>query len=108
LKVEKKHEAIHSLANVGTNCCDIGVSDNCSTNTGNATYLGSTYINDIGLDGGTFFTGSERFKMKEIELFEITDCLIPPKSCLPAPPELLLPQIEVAARRRKSGGSFSF
>jgi hypothetical protein len=35
--------------------------------------FGYTYTNDTGLDGKMFFTGSKNFKVKEIEVFEITD-----------------------------------
>jgi hypothetical protein len=35
--------------------------------------FGSTYTNDTGLNGGTFFTGSRHFKVREIEVFEIID-----------------------------------
>jgi hypothetical protein len=51
-----------------------GVSDNCNTNTQSyAVVFGVCYINDTGLDGETFFTGSTNFKVKEIEVFEIED-----------------------------------
>jgi hypothetical protein len=35
--------------------------------------FGDVYTNDTGLDGATFFTGSRNFKVREIEVFEITD-----------------------------------
>jgi hypothetical protein len=35
--------------------------------------FGRSYANDTGLDGKTFFTGSWHFKVKEIEVFELTD-----------------------------------
>jgi hypothetical protein len=43
---------------------------------------------DTGLDGQTFFTGSRNFKVKEIEVFEITNETTGTKSCLPGLPEL--------------------
>jgi hypothetical protein len=49
------------------------VSDNCNANTSSCTNLGLAYTNDTGLDGRTVFTGSLYFKVKEIEVFEITD-----------------------------------
>jgi hypothetical protein len=53
---------------------DIGVRDNGNANTWSYTcYFGTSYINDTRLDGRTFFTGSQMFKVKEIEIFEITD-----------------------------------
>jgi hypothetical protein len=52
---------------------DIYVSDDCNANTDSRTSLGYRYINDTGLDGETVFTGSPNFKVKEIEIFEITN-----------------------------------
>jgi hypothetical protein len=49
------------------------VYDNCNANTDSQTKLGPVYTNDTGLDGRTVFTGSWEFKVKEIEVFEITD-----------------------------------
>jgi hypothetical protein len=51
----------------------MGVSDDCNANTSSFTYLGLAYYNDTGLDGKMVFTGSNLFKVKEIEVFEITD-----------------------------------
>jgi hypothetical protein len=36
------------------------------------TNLGTGYVNHIGRDGETFFTGAYRFRVNEIEMFEIT------------------------------------
>jgi hypothetical protein len=73
LKSEKKHRAIwcdsEKCPRFGW---DISVRDNCSANTSNSTYLGSTYTNDTGLNPRTVFTGSPGFQVKEIEVFEIT------------------------------------
>jgi hypothetical protein len=53
---------------------DIDVFDNCNTNSSCwAFHFGTCYINDTGLDGKTFFTGSRYFQVNEIEVFEITD-----------------------------------
>jgi hypothetical protein len=73
LKAEKKHWAIFCHSGWGPNFNDIRVSDNCNANTDSDTYLGTVYTNDTGLDGETFFAGSPQFKVKEIEVFEITD-----------------------------------
>jgi hypothetical protein len=74
LKAEKKDEAIFCDSGRGPDFCDICVWDNCNTNTNSFTFnFGISYTNDTGLDGKTFFTGSETFKLKEIEVFEITD-----------------------------------
>jgi hypothetical protein len=73
LKAEKKDEAIFCNSSCGPYFGnDIGVSDNCNKNTGSHTWLGPSYTNDTGLRGKTFFTGSESFQVKEIEVFEIT------------------------------------
>jgi hypothetical protein len=45
----------------------------CSANTRSGTLLGHSYINDTGLDEEVVFTGSEKFQVEEIEVFEITD-----------------------------------
>jgi hypothetical protein len=74
LKAEKKDKAICCFSDWGPCFYDIGVWDNCTVNTDSYTcYFGGSYTHDTGLDGKTFFTGSERFKVKEIEVFEITD-----------------------------------
>jgi hypothetical protein len=74
LKEEKKAQAICCNYTCGPYFCDIFVSNNCNANTGSGTYqFGTCYTNDTGLDGDTFFTGSDSFQVKEIEVFEITD-----------------------------------
>jgi hypothetical protein len=53
---------------------DIAVYDQChSTNTSHTRGFGGSYHNTTQLDGRTFFTGTERFTAKEIEVFEISD-----------------------------------
>jgi hypothetical protein len=47
----------------------ICVYDDCKANTESYTSLGRVYTNDTGL---VVFTGSYNFKVKEIEVFEIT------------------------------------
>jgi hypothetical protein len=71
LKAERKDEAIWCVSERGPHFNDISVSDNCNANTNSWTELGRSYTNDTGLDGQTFFTGSEHFQGKEIEVFEI-------------------------------------
>jgi hypothetical protein len=74
LKAEKKDQAIRCDSSWGPQFGDIGVSDNCNANASSHTYLfGLRYANDTGLDGESFFTRSRNFKLKEIEVFEITD-----------------------------------
>jgi hypothetical protein len=74
LKAAKKDKAIYCGSGFGAHFYDIGVFDNCNTNTNSWThFFGQTYTNDAGLDGKTFFTGSRDFQVKEIEVFEITD-----------------------------------
>jgi hypothetical protein len=74
LKADKKHEAIICGSKSGPCFSDIGVSDNCNANTHSSiSSFGNTYTNDTGLAGNMFFTGSLRFNVKEIEVFEITD-----------------------------------
>jgi hypothetical protein len=52
---------------------DIAVCDDCNAPTNCFTSLGTTYTTDSGLDGVTVFTGSRNFRVKEIEVFEITE-----------------------------------
>jgi hypothetical protein len=52
---------------------NICVSDDCNANTRSLASLGLAYANDTGLDGTTVLTGSWRFQVKEIEVFEITE-----------------------------------
>jgi hypothetical protein len=73
LKAEKKQSAIYCDSARGPCFYGMGVYDDCNANTDSYTDLGHTYTNDTGLDGRTVFTGSEYFKVKEIEVFEITD-----------------------------------
>jgi hypothetical protein len=78
LRMEKKQYAI----NCDSACCpvfgdwNIYISSNCSANTNSCTCIGtrwsdSTYVNDTAFR--YFFTGEEKFTVKEIEVFEITD-----------------------------------
>jgi hypothetical protein len=74
LKAEKKDQAISCNSSLGPCFCDIGVCDSCNTKTCSFTHMfGDSYANDTRMDRETFFTGSEHFKVKEIEVFEITD-----------------------------------
>jgi hypothetical protein len=74
LKAEMKDQAIWCDSGFGPDIYDISVSDNCNANTDSyTTHFGSSYTNDAGLDGETFFTGSKGFQVKEIEVFEITE-----------------------------------
>jgi hypothetical protein len=74
LKAEKKDQAIECDASWGPHFCDIVVIDNCNANSRSYTSnFGLSYANDTGLYGGTFLTGSDKFTVKEIEVFEITD-----------------------------------
>jgi hypothetical protein len=74
LKAEKKGETICCYYIYGPHFYDIGVYDNSNANTFSMTScFGQNYTSDTGRDGRTFFTGSPNFKVKEIEVFEITD-----------------------------------
>jgi hypothetical protein len=73
LKVEKKGGAIYCNSERGPHFSDICVKDNCNANINSYTHLDNSYTNDTGLDGNTFFTGSQRFQVKEIKVFEIRD-----------------------------------
>jgi hypothetical protein len=70
LKAEKKQHAICCDSSYGPKFGDISVDDNWNANTRSNTWFGNTYT---GLDGKIVFTGSSRFQVREIEVFEITD-----------------------------------
>jgi hypothetical protein len=74
LNPKMKHRAIRCDSESDPNLCDIGIFDNCNANTNSFAFFGGcqvSYINDIGVDGKTVFTGSLVFQVKEIEVFEI-------------------------------------
>jgi hypothetical protein len=72
LKVDKKHRAIGCFAGRGPCFRDIGVSSHCNANNNSFTFhFGSSYTNDSGIDARMFFTGSDKFTVTEIEVFEI-------------------------------------
>jgi hypothetical protein len=55
-------------------CCDIYVHDNCNSRRKNYTHFGTrwgdrTYANNTAIPD--FFTGAEKFTVKEIEVFEV-------------------------------------
>jgi hypothetical protein len=52
---------------------DIIVIDDNNLNKSCSTNLGTSYVNNTGRDGKTFFTGEFNFQVKEIEVFEIKD-----------------------------------
>jgi hypothetical protein len=52
---------------------DIVVSDNCNANTNSCAGFGSGYIDKTTRDTAQYFTASSRFKVKEIEVFEIME-----------------------------------
>jgi hypothetical protein len=76
LNAENKLDAIYCNSESGPTFgrgIDIAVHDNCNENTKSQTWLGVTYTNDTALDKGIVFTGSDKFQVKEIEVFEVTD-----------------------------------
>jgi hypothetical protein len=82
LKTEEKLAAINCHSGWGPRFCDISIYDHCNVDDPSSFrstthFFGTTYVNDTGLGGvpphSTFFTGSEFFEVKEIEVFEITD-----------------------------------
>jgi hypothetical protein len=85
LKAERKDKAIICRSDRGSHFYDICVSGNGNANTGSfSRFFGRNYTNDTGLDGHMFFTVSDRFRVKEIEVFEITDqtALPPNRACV--------------------------
>jgi hypothetical protein len=74
LNAGEKHLAIYCGSGWGP-CFgrNIAIYDNCNTNTDSYAHLGITYTNGTGLGNRIVFTGSRNFRVKEIEVFEITD-----------------------------------
>jgi hypothetical protein len=73
LKAAKENEAIYCDPEYGPSFRDVGVRGNSSNQNWADFRTNHCYVNDTGLDGVPFFTGKRLFKMKEIEVFEITD-----------------------------------
>jgi uncharacterized coiled-coil protein SlyX len=73
LKIATRRYAICCSSSYGPYFVDIGVSSDCNANTGSGTSLGGAYANDTGLHAEKVFTTSKYFRVKEIEVFEITD-----------------------------------
>jgi hypothetical protein len=74
LKAEKKSEAIFCLSGCGPHFNDLVISNNCHAQPDSSTFrFGEAYTNDTGLTGSKLLTGSRNFKVKEIEVFEITN-----------------------------------
>jgi hypothetical protein len=73
LKAEIRAYTITCAPLWGPRFSDIGVYDRCNANAVNfANHFGENYINDTELCGETFFTGSQKFTVREIEVFQIT------------------------------------
>jgi hypothetical protein len=74
LKSYKNYEAIYRHPNYGPHFLDIYVVNKCNATTTSFTvHFSENYTNHTGLPGDTIFTGSEDFKVKEIEVFEIIE-----------------------------------
>jgi hypothetical protein len=73
LKAEQKFGAILCRSGWGPCFWDILVWEDGDPNYSHTQYFGEHYTNDTGLDGKTFFTGTNKFQAKEIEVFEITN-----------------------------------
>jgi hypothetical protein len=72
LYARERNNAIWCGSGCGPHFSDIGIQDNCNANAFNYTRdFGKNYNNDTGLNGSTFFTSSENFQVREIEVFEI-------------------------------------
>jgi hypothetical protein len=68
-----KECAINCKYDRGPHFGDSCILENCNANKGSVSGgFGYSYTNDTGLDGETFLTGSYTFRVKEIEVFEIS------------------------------------
>jgi hypothetical protein len=73
LTAGNKDEALFCYSCRDPHFRDICVDDNCKAHTDSFICdFGTSYANDTGLGGEMFFTGSMCFKVKEIEVFDIT------------------------------------
>jgi hypothetical protein len=73
LNTAKKHQAIYCHSGYGPCFGGITVHDRCNANAYSYTSLGRSYANDTGLDWKKVLTGSRDFRVKEVEVFEITE-----------------------------------
>jgi hypothetical protein len=76
LKPQEKHKAINCFSWRGPGFgsgCDLFVANHCNLNAQSATSLGSSYVNNTGIDGETVLAGAHCFTVAEIEVFELTD-----------------------------------
>jgi hypothetical protein len=74
LKADKKQFAMRCLASSGPGFGDgFYTSNQCNVTQSGTFDFGLTHTNDTGIDGKTFFTGADKFIVKEIEVFEMTD-----------------------------------
>jgi hypothetical protein len=74
LKAEEKHRAIACDSTRGPWFdCSIAILDKGDSHVDNTGSIGHAYNNNSGRDGGTLFTGSGRFQLQEIEVFELTN-----------------------------------
>jgi hypothetical protein len=94
LKAEEKDEAIVCASSCGPHFRDIRISNNCNARARSGSYVGWSYANYTGVDGNTVLAGSEHFRVKEIEVFEIAD-----QTALPNPARL--PRKSRFSRNRK-------
>jgi hypothetical protein len=72
LKAAGKGDALRCRFDRGPSFNDLWICNKCNAYGDSGTNLGRRYTNNTGLDGEKVFTGSKCFKVKEIEVFEIT------------------------------------
>jgi hypothetical protein len=76
LKPDQKHLAILCDGTSGQ-CfgggCDMSITNNCNAYFYNGAHIGHSYTNNTGVDGSKLFAVLPFFKVKKIEIFEITD-----------------------------------
>jgi hypothetical protein len=87
LKAERNQFAIQCACSYGPifgGCyrSDIGVCNDCNAKNNSYTCLGEADTNDTGLEDTIFFAGFQSFKVREIEVFEITDSTTLPNNLL--------------------------
>jgi hypothetical protein len=75
LKAERRLDRIYCDSRYGPSFPGgLIILDDCNANIKSFTLcLGDCYTNNTGIDGTIFFTGSNHFRVTEIEVFEITD-----------------------------------
>jgi hypothetical protein len=77
LKEERRRSALYSDSRSGPRFggtwADLYIADGGNTDAKSYASFGTSYLNDTGVDGRTFFTRGDKFTLREIEVFEVVE-----------------------------------